>query len=533
MYAFACCRDSVAVGLAWAPIIILNAITGSQMAALSGHRCLMRSLAFSANGILLASGGDDTTVKLWDVQTGGVVRAFNGHTGDVVSISISVDCTTIASGSWDLTLRLWDIQTGECYQVIEWGRTGSLCFSPLVPQYLISASGGKVQQWDIRDHQIAPTFDLPFNGSHSGFSSDGSQFFVCNGEVVEVRSSDSGEVVAQLHMADIRGQSCCFSPDGKLIAVAAGCTACVWDISGSDPQLIETFTDHFHTIASLAFASSTSLISASNTRLFKFWQIGSLSKTPVVIDPEATSLTSAPIKSITLQAREGITISSHSDGMVKIWDIMTGICKASFQIPSKNFHWLDTQLIDGRLISVWCTDEKITIWDTENSEPLRMVDAPEHKVVDLRISGDGSMVICLDTESIQGWSLWTGEVVGKTDHCLFLSNDSFLIVDGLRVWTPFNNTGAKAQGWDFGTSDLSTMELSNVPPNWPHLNFIGIVRGGRQTLPGIEDTATGKVVFQPPGRLARPLDAQWDGQYLVAGYDSGEVLILEYTNVFY
>jgi len=45
----------------------------------------------------------------------------------------------------------------------------------------------------------------------------------------------------------------------------------------------------------------------------------------------------------------------------------------------------------------------------------------------------------------------------------------------------------------------------------------------------IEDVAAGKEVFQLAGRYAKPSVTQWDGQYLVAGYDSGEVLILDFS----
>ena len=44
-------------------------------------------------------------------------------------------------------------------------------------------------------------------------------------------------------------------------------------------------------------------------------------------------------------------------------------------------------------------------------------------------------------------------------------------------------------------------------------------------------TVTGKEIFQLVGRYADPYDAQWDGRYLVAGYMSGEVLILDFNHM--
>lgn len=142
------------------------------------------------------------------------------------------------------------------------------------------------------------------------------------------------------------------------------------------------------------------------------------------------------------------------------------------------------------------------------------------------------MVFCLDEDYIQAWSIWTGEVIGKKRHCLDITPGCFLIVDGSKVWAPFPTGTSILKGWDFEGSDLSTITLSNPPPNWPHLNFIGGTRLYRSSLPGIEDTVTRKVVFQLPQELTtRPSDAQWDGKYLAAGYDSGEVLIFECIHV--
>ena len=114
-----CWNNTIAVGYFDVDIIILDAVTGSQMATFSGHRDTVCCLVFSSDGKSLVSGSADETVKLWDIQTGGVVRTFTGHTGAIHAISISADFTTIASGSTDKSIHLWNIYTGECYCVIK------------------------------------------------------------------------------------------------------------------------------------------------------------------------------------------------------------------------------------------------------------------------------------------------------------------------------------------------------------------------------------------------------------------------------
>ena len=94
-------------------------MTGVQTCALPIYTKDVNCLTFSSDGTSLVSGSQDSSVKLWDLQTGGVVKTFSGHTDAVLSVSISPDLATIASGSPDKTICLWNIQTEECYQTIQ------------------------------------------------------------------------------------------------------------------------------------------------------------------------------------------------------------------------------------------------------------------------------------------------------------------------------------------------------------------------------------------------------------------------------
>ena len=516
-------KNTIAVGLQHRNIIIFNTITGSQTAVLSGHTDEVNSLTFSSDGGSLVSGSDDRTVKLWDVQTGGVVKTFSDHTKNVWSVSISANHTKIASGSSDNTICLWDIQTGECCHVIEQpDYVRHVLFSPTDPQYLLSTSNDKIWQWDTHGQQTPPTYD----GSHVSFSPDGTQIALCNGTVVTIQNTDSRAIVAEFHVANNNAKCCCFSPDGRHIAIAAGGTAYIWDITSSDPHPVETFIGHTNYITSLTFSSPSSLISASQDKSIKFWQIGTLSIDPVKTDPESTPLTSVPIKSITLLAKDGIAISSDSDGVMRIWDISTGICKASFQTP-KEFYYRDVQPVDGRLVTVWHADEKIHIWDPEKGELLQTVDTPRDELEDLRISGDGSKIFCLYYRHIQAWSMQTGEAVGRVEVGWFPLR-RFLTVDDTRVWIYY--PGSEYQGWDFRTHSPSPVQLSIMHPDRLHLTDTML---WDTDLFRIKDTVTGRVVFQLPERFTKPTVVQCDGCYLVAGYSSGEVLILDFNHVFH
>jgi len=522
-------NNTIATGL-HNNITIFNALTGSQIAVLSGHTQHVISVAFSSDGTLLVSGSDDKTIKLWDVQTGGVVKTFHGHTDTILSVSISVTNTMIASGSRDETIHLWNIGTGECLVIKAHNdRVTTVTFSPVNPQLLLSASrDGTVQEWDIDGNQICS----PIPGSHVAFSPDGTQFVSSKESAVTIWNTDSGEAVAEFHLANVYFRYCCFSPDGKLIACASGHTIYLWDITGPDPHLIKTLVGHTDEITSLIFPSLT-LISASEDNSIKFWEIGASSTNPVGPHTESTPLTSAPIRVVSLQAKDGLAFSVDSAGVVKTWSIMTGLCKESFETQAKDIETGDIQLIGGRLVIVGCkgsSDQgwKVYVWDAEKGD-LQRIDGTTYQPRGLRISGDGSNVLYVDNCDIQAWSIQTGVPVGEAS----LGSELYpylldpLWIDGSKVMVRCG--GSSTLGWDFGTPGSTPIEISPTSSDRPHLDFIGITSNETAGKIGIEDRATGNMVFQLTGKT--PTAVQWDGCYLIAGYDTGEILILDFSNV--
>jgi WD40 repeat protein len=358
-------KENIAVGSQSNDILLLSAITGSQVALLSGHANVVRSLTFSLDGSLLVSGSLDWTLKLWDVQTGGVIKTFHGHTGPVSYVSISPDCTMVASGSYDESIHVWDVLTGEChYTIKEQGDVYCIIFSPVDPQHLISICSGVVQEWDINGQCVVQEWDI--NSSHAKFSSNGTHFISCWEGVAAVQNTNSRAVVVACVAPNNKPYlphltHCCFSPNNRLVAAAAGNTVHIWDITGSDSLPIKTLIGHIDTITSLIFTSPSTLISASADNSVKFWKIG-ISTSLTAGDSESTPPTSASIQSINLQVENGIVISSDGNGVVRMWDISTGLCKGSVQTPATSPYTRDAQVIDGKLIFVWLGESRIFTW---------------------------------------------------------------------------------------------------------------------------------------------------------------------------
>ena len=507
-------------------MITVDATTGSQMAVLTGHTNSVTCITFASDGRSLASGSLDKTVKLWDIQAGGVIKTFHDHSHYVDSVSISRDYTRIASGFRDGIICVWDIQTGEHLHIVkQWSSVHDVHFTPTDPQLIISISDSKVWKCDLNSQQTSSLYDA----TSLAFSLDHTQLALCHEKVITVWNFNSGEIIAQSNVAEQETKHCCFSPDGTLIAAAIGSIACVWDIAGPDCCLVETFVGHTKDINALVFSSPSSLLSISQDESLKFWQIGASPKNQTATGLESFPPAWCQTQSVSLQARAGIAISSDEAGVVKTWDLLTGLYKTSIETPIGDQCWRDVQLIGNRLVIAWCDDDKIHIWDTNKNKDLWTVDRPPHIFRGLRISGDGTMVFCLTKTSIQAWSIDTGEHMGKIE--LELERYWYLDplqMDGSRVWIRFEDLST--QGWDFGTLSSSFVPLSIGSTERPPLDFIG--GAYRQTDGPSRIVLSGKEVFQLSGKHATPGEVRWDGQYLIAIYSSGELLILDFHNMY-
>ena len=86
---------------------------GKELRTLEGHSSWVSSVAFSHNGLILASGSQDMTIKLRNTQTCKELRTLRGHSDNITNVVFSHNGSILASGSGDKTVRLWGVHTGK------------------------------------------------------------------------------------------------------------------------------------------------------------------------------------------------------------------------------------------------------------------------------------------------------------------------------------------------------------------------------------------------------------------------------------
>jgi len=105
--------------------------SGRELRTLSGHTAAVTSVAFAPKEALLASSDESAAIRIWDAGSGRELRSLHGHTDLVESVAFAPDGRMLASASADSTLRLWDVASGvERLRLIAFTDGGILQITP-------------------------------------------------------------------------------------------------------------------------------------------------------------------------------------------------------------------------------------------------------------------------------------------------------------------------------------------------------------------------------------------------------------------
>ena len=193
------------------------------------------AIAFSPNGTLLAAGGEDRSIQLWDVASGKLVRSLPGHSKGTLAVAFSPDGRWLASGGGDSAVKLWDVATGQPLRSMTAARwVRAVAFSP---DGKILASAGEdraIRLWDPASGQLVRTLTGHSRWVRSiAFSRDG-RLIASGGQdkLVKVWDVASGRETNNLTGHTEPVFSVAFAPDGHTLA-SGGADAAVrlWDLS--------------------------------------------------------------------------------------------------------------------------------------------------------------------------------------------------------------------------------------------------------------------------------------------------------------
>jgi len=205
-------------------------------------RVSILSAAVSPDAKIVATGGDDKKVSLWDRPTKKLVNTLSGHTGPIINLAFSPDGihlvstggtewetheedgvmygSTTADSHIDKTARIWHIETGaEIATLTHLSKVETIVFST-DSTCLATASEEDVHLWDTKTWQKIVTLET-VRVESLVFSSDGSLLAVGgtgHKPKIQIWNVETAQLVVEFsgHKSDV--ESVAFSPDGTLLA---------------------------------------------------------------------------------------------------------------------------------------------------------------------------------------------------------------------------------------------------------------------------------------------------------------------------
>jgi len=288
------------------------------------------SVAFSPDGRLIASGGDDKTVLVQEVATGAPVREFtvDAKFHEVWAVAFSPDGNLIAGGDNDGKVWLWEMTTWRerhFARHISW--VTDVAFSP--DGRLLASVGrdGTMSLLDVATGEEVRKFE-PLHGSMLGvaFSPDGKLLAtagydlrvrlweVSTGSEVQVlwghiltKYSRIRKAGTGLGVSDVA-----FSPDGKLLASAGSdAVVCLWEVSTGEG--VHRLVGHTDEVEAVAFSPDGKLLaSGARDKMVRLWEVSTGS--PVRALKGHTSW----VRDVAFSP-DGMLASCGNDNTVRFW----------------------------------------------------------------------------------------------------------------------------------------------------------------------------------------------------------------------
>jgi WD40 repeat protein len=337
--------------------------------ALAGHTGDILTMALSADGTQVLTGGADKTIRGFTFANGANNRQLTGAASSVTAVGMNAAATLIAGGTQNGDLHLWTAADNKplVQFLAHAGTLTSLSFHPQGTQLLTGGEDGLVKTWTMPplasiqiDTPQVRTLVLP--------SADGKKFLTAGADGI-VRSWDVAKKAVERQYSSHNGavNAIALHPNGQvLISGGADGTLRFWNTAMAKES--NRIGAHGGSLQALALhPAGTHVVTRGSDGTAKVWQL------PVV--PAKTLAHMDQVTCVAVTADGTKVASGSSDKIVRLWNLTTGAKERDFAGPTLPISCVAVGT-DGKLLAAGSLDKTVHIWSTVDAKILNKIMLP-------------------------------------------------------------------------------------------------------------------------------------------------------------
>jgi WD40 repeat protein len=482
------------------------------------------SLAYSADGKYLASGGRNDVVRLWNAETGQLVRVFRETW--VWGLAFSPDGKLLATGGANKIVRLWDQETGkEIHSGKLDGHTAtvkSLAFAKDGAVLVSGSDDGAVRVWNIADGRLAQCHEGHTFGVNAVGALPDKQTFLSAGIDRTLRFWTDKPTV--FHAPSGLETIACLD-DKTVITGGDDGFIRVWDKAGA--KEVRSWRAHADSITHMALSrDGKTLVTGGLDNELNVWDV-----------KKAIKLRSIPRRlgdrdSLAMTADGKVLAIGGFNNTILRFDVVTGKPLAGF--PS--LYGAASALAcsaDGNLLAAAFTTNQVQLLDfATGKEKHRLICGPEDAELLLALTPDGSLLATVSLpDTIKLWTTATGKEKGRLtlaerDEVRYLAFGP----DGKQLAIGYVQGGVRL--WDAASAKV-VKQIDCPRGAWS----LAYAPDGKTLALGMEDAVVlfDTQTWQPAREFGKLNDTVAcmafapDGRHLAAGMSTGAIRLFDLT----
>jgi WD40 repeat protein len=393
-----------------------------------GHTAAVRRAAFSTDGKLLVSVGEDHQVIVWDFSSRERLATFTDHTDWVTSVAFSPDGKWFVTASKDRTAIVWDAERLEKAAVLIGHPAGiyAAAFSPDGRLLVTSGARGEPPEdgtivWRAGDWQRIMTLSFGAGGAHNILFSRDGRYVIFHSSSPNTWDLKTGRQTADQFDPAWSGNNAAISPDGKLL-VSTDSDGSVTFVDMERRRRIGRYPVHQDNGRAVAFSPNGRLV-ATGAEVVILWDAITREKIAPLDYPSI-------VWSASFSPDGRWLVSTHGDGTIQVWDVKERRRETGFNEHADSVRAAAWSR-DGNRIVTAGEDRSIIIWNAGSGRKEKVLMGSATRVVGAGFSPDGRSLASADRDGLVTiWDLARSQPqlqfkhqASPISHCLALSPD--------------------------------------------------------------------------------------------------------------